>query len=109
MEKKINKRISDYLLDFKDNIKEKATTLNIINAPDSQSGNTTPRSSGFTLILKTNASGVNTINWGSKIKWPNNGISPTISSGQKRDVFSFVTCDNGGAWLGFIGGQGYPA
>jgi hypothetical protein len=31
MEKKINKRISEYLLDFKDNIKEKATTLNIIN------------------------------------------------------------------------------
>ena len=79
----------------------------IINCPDGQSGNTTPRTSGFTLILKTEVS--NTINWGSQIKWPNNGAAPTLSSGQKRDVFSFVTFDNGASWLGFIGGQGYPA
>ena len=86
------------------------TTLNISNAPDTQSGNTTPRSSGFTLILKTNISpNVNSIVWGSKIKWANNGVAPTISSGQKRDVFSFITFDNGASWFGFIGGQGYPA
>jgi hypothetical protein len=86
------------------------TTLNINNAPDTQNGNTTPRSSGFTLILKTNINpNVNSIVWGSKIKWANNGVAPTISSGQKRDVFSFITFDNGASWFGFIGGQGYPA
>jgi hypothetical protein len=83
------------------------TTLSIINAPDGPPS-TKSRSSGFTLILKTNISSVFNINWGSSIKWAN-GIQPTLSSAQKTDIFSFVTVNNAGTWYGFIGGQGYPA
>jgi hypothetical protein len=58
-------------------------------------------------VLITNIA--RTINWTSaNIKWAN-GIAPTLSIGSKRDVFSFMTTDNGTSWLGFIGGQGYPA
>jgi hypothetical protein len=82
------------------------TSFIIQNTPPALSG--IPfRSSGFTLVLLTNLPF--TINWSSaNIKWPNN-ISPTLSISSKRDVFSFVTTDNGTSWLGFIGGQGYPA
>ena len=87
-------------------LSDNITTLTIQNTPSALSS--IPfRSSGFTLVLVTNLA--RTINWTSaKIKWAN-GVDPTLSIGSKRDVFSFMTTDNGTSWLGFIGGQGYPS
>jgi hypothetical protein len=80
------------------------TTITIQNKPGALP--TIPyRSSGFTIVFITDVG--RTINWTSaNIKWAN-GVSPTMSIGSKRDVFSFMTTDNGTSWLGFIGGQGY--
>ena len=87
-------------------LSDNITTLTIQNTPPALN-NIPFRSSGFTLVLVTNLA--RTINWSSaNIKWANN-ISPTLSIGGKRDVFSFMTTDNGTSWIGFVGGQGYPA
>ena len=91
---------------FEVDLSSNITTITIQNIPAGLP--TIPfRSSGFTIVFKTDIA--RTINWASaNIKWAN-GVSPTMSIGSKRDVFSFVTTDNGTSWLGFIGGQGYPA
>ena len=91
---------------FEVDLSANITTISIQNNPGALP--TIPfRSSGFTLIFKTDVA--RTINWASaNIKWANN-VSPTMSIGSKRDVFSFMTTDNGTSWIGFIGGQGYPS
>ena len=88
-------------------INKNISTINIVNTPGTLT-NVPTRSSGFTLILRCTVA--RTVNWGSaNIKWANN-ISPTLSSGSiQRDVYSFITFDNGTSWLGFVGGQGYPS
>jgi hypothetical protein len=92
---------------FTVNLTDQITTLNIVNTPDAETSANNKRTSGFTLILSTNQSQNFTVNWASAgIKWAG-GITPTLSTGQKIDVFSFVTVDKGASWLGFIGGQGY--
>jgi hypothetical protein len=92
---------------FTVNLTSQITTINIINTPDAGTSANNKRTSGFTLILTTNQSQNFTVNWASAgIKWAG-GITPTLSTGQKIDVFSFVTYDKGTSWLGFIGGQGY--
>ena len=92
---------------FTVNLTSQINTLNIVNTPDNQTSSSNKRTSGFTLILSTNQSQNFTVNWASAgIKWAG-GITPTLSTIQKIDVFSFVTVDKGASWLGFIGGQGY--
>jgi hypothetical protein len=91
---------------FEVDLSANITTISIQNNPGALP-NIPFRSSGFTLIFKTDVA--RTINWASaNIKWANN-VSPTMSIGSKRDVFSFMTTDNGTSWIGFIGGQGYPS
>jgi hypothetical protein len=91
---------------FEVDLSANITTISIQNNPGALP--TIPfRSSGFTIVFKTDVA--RTINWASaNVKWANN-VSPTMSIGSKRDVFSFMTTDNGTSWIGFIGGQGYPS
>jgi collagen type VII alpha len=62
----------------------------------------------FSFVFQTIGDGVaRTINWPVNLKWPD-GLPPVITSGNgKIDVFTFITHDGGGSWLGFIGGQNF--
>jgi hypothetical protein len=61
---------------------------------------------GFTIIFSADGTQRTVTNWGS-IKWAG-GTGPTLTStNNKKDIFSFMSPDNGTNWYGFIGGQNF--
>ena len=63
------------------------------------------RASSFTLILRQDGSGTNTVTWPASVKWAG-GIAPTITADANAiDVLTFVTVTGGTEWLGFVAGQ----
>ena len=60
----------------------------------------------FTLIFTMDGT-ARTVTWPTAVKWPG-GTAPTLTSTNgKKDVFSFLSPDNGTTWLGFVGGQNF--
>ena len=58
------------------------------------------------LILQQDNAGSRTVTWWSGILWAN-GTTPTLTTtGNKRDVFSFLKIGSG-SYLGFVVGQNY--
>jgi hypothetical protein len=77
------------------------TTLTISNTPADSNVLV-----GFTLILTADGT-QRTITWPGSVKWAG-GVAPTpTSTNNKKDVYSFITTDNGTTWLGFVGGQNF--
>jgi hypothetical protein len=73
-----------------------------IQNPDSRSSIV----QGFTIIFSADGTQRTVTNWGS-IKW-SGGTGPTLTStNNKKDIFSFMSPDNGTNWYGFIGGQNF--
>jgi hypothetical protein len=74
-------------------------TLSIINPPTSKVG-------VFVLILNYNGTGYS-FTWPASVRWPS-GTSPiTTTTNGKRDVFAFLTCDNGTSYNGIISGLNF--
>jgi len=77
------------------------TTLTISNVD--ASANTV---NSFVLIFTMDGT-ARTVTWGAAVKWAG-GTAPTLTSTNgKKDVFSFMSPDNGTTWLGFVGGQNF--
>jgi hypothetical protein len=77
------------------------TTFTISNTPA-----TAGLATGFTLIFTADGT-ARAVTWPLSVKWAG-GTAPTLTSTNgKKDVFSFLSPDNGTTWLGFIGGQDY--
>lgn len=58
----------------------------------------------FVLITIGNGTGY-AFTWGANIIWPN-GIAPSITSTNgKKDIYGFISTDQGTNWYGFIGAQ----
>lgn len=77
------------------------TTLTISNTD--ATANTV---NAFTLIFTMDGT-ARTVTWGGSVKWAG-GTAPTLTStNAKKDVFSFLSPDNGTTWLGFVGGQNF--
>jgi lysophospholipase L1-like esterase len=63
------------------------------------------RSSSFTLIVRQDGGGGNTITWPGTVLWPGGGTTPTASTtGGAVDVYVFFTNDGGANWYGFQSG-----
>lgn len=54
----------------------------------------------FTLIVHYGST-VTAIGWPTNVRWPND-IVPTPSANGRTDIFSFITRDGGGIWLGCV-------
>jgi hypothetical protein len=76
-------------------------TLTISNTPA-----TANRSIGFTLILTADGT-ARGVTWGSAVKWANNDPPALTSTNGKRDIFSFMSPDNGTNWFAFIAGLNF--
>jgi hypothetical protein len=76
-------------------------TLTISNTPA-----TANRSIGFTLILTADGT-ARGVTWGSVVKWANNDPPALTSTNGKRDIFSFMSPDNGTNWFAFIAGLNF--
>lgn len=58
----------------------------------------------FYLIFTMNGT-ARTVTWPASVSWAQ-GTSPVLSSANgNREVFSFLSTNNGSTWLGFAGGQ----
>lgn len=58
----------------------------------------------FTLILRQDGAGGNSVTWPASVDWAG-GTAPTISTtGSTVNVLTFLTADNGTTWLGFASG-----
>lgn len=65
----------------------------------------TGRASSFTLILRQDGLGTNTVTWPASVKWAG-GAAPTITADASAvDVLTFLTVDGGTTWYGFVAGQ----
>jgi hypothetical protein len=63
------------------------------------------RACSFTLLVKQDGTGGNTITWPASVDWPN-AVAPTLTTaGNAVDIFTFFTVDGGTIWYGFIAGQ----
>jgi len=77
------------------------TTLTISN-PDQTAG----IAISFRLSLTMDGT-ARTISWPASVKWPG-GTPPTLTSANgKKDVFSFLSLDNGSTWIASTVGQNY--
>lgn len=75
------------------------TSFQISNIPTNAAGS-------FNLIL-TSDGNPRAFAWGSAVTW-SGGTPPTLTSTNgKKDIFSFVTTNNGTNWYAFIGGQNF--
>jgi hypothetical protein len=75
------------------------TTLTISNT-------TANKASVFALILNYNGTAY-TFTWPASIRWPS-GVSPVLTNTNgKRDMFTFVTFDNGTSYNATISGQNF--
>jgi hypothetical protein len=58
----------------------------------------------FSLVLNYNGTGY-AFTWPASVRWPN-GVAPTLTNTNgKRDIFTFVTFDNGTSYNATISGQ----
>lgn len=64
------------------------------------------RAQSFTLILRNTSS--RTITWPASVRWPA-ATAPTLTSGNKVDIFTFITVDAGTKWYGFVAGQNFAS
>jgi hypothetical protein len=72
---------------------------------------TNPPASGraisFTVILRQDGSGTNTVTWPASVEWPG-GSAPTITATASAvDIVVFTTVDGGTTYYGNIAGQAY--
>ena len=75
------------------------TTLSITNVPATAS-----RAVSFVIIF-TGDGTARAVTWPPSFRWVNN-LPPTITSTNgKRDVFAFLSTDNGTSWNAFVSGQ----
>jgi hypothetical protein len=76
------------------------TTLTISNVPA-----TAARAISFVLILTADGT-PRTVAWPASFRWANGNTAPSITStNAKRDIFTFLSTDNGTSWNAFITGQ----
>lgn len=86
---------------FEVSLNANITTLTISNID--ATSNTV---NAFTVIFMADGT-ARTITWPAAVKWPG-GTAPTMTSTNgKKDIFSFLSPDNGTTWFGFIGGQNF--
>lgn len=75
------------------------TSFQISNTPTNAAGS-------FNLIL-TGDGNTRAFAWGSAVTW-SGGTPPTLTATSgKKDIFSFITLNNGTNWYAFIGGQNF--
>lgn len=75
------------------------TSFQISNIPTNAAGS-------FNLIL-TGDGNTRAFAWGNAVTW-SGGTPPTLTATNgKKDIFSFITTNNGTNWYGFIGGQNF--
>ena len=60
----------------------------------------------FTVTLLIKNGGDYIISWPSGVNW-GDGVAPTLSSGNKYDVITFITFNSGSSWLGLTSGSNY--
>ena len=77
------------------------TTLSITNVPA-----TAGEAIGFVLIFTADGT-ARSVTWPASIKWPDSSAPTLTSTNTKKDIFSFVSTDNGTTWLASVGGQNY--
>jgi hypothetical protein len=70
------------------------------------SNTTTNKASVFALILNYNGTGYS-FTWPASVRWPS-GVTPVLTNTNgKRDMFTFVTFDNGTSYNATISGQNF--
>lgn len=75
------------------------TSFQISNTPTNAAGS-------FNLIL-TGDGNTRAFAWGNSVTW-SNGTPPTLTATNgKKDIFSFITVNNGTNWYAFVGGQNF--
>ena len=73
------------------------TSFQISNVPTNAAGS-------FNLVLTYDGNS-RAFAWGSAVTW-SGGSAPTLTNTHgKKDIFSFITLNNGSNWYGFVGGQ----
>ena len=86
---------------FQITLTEDVTSSNFANPPS------TGTAYGFTLRVVQDST-PRAITWPVAVKWPTNGLTPTLSQGSGDiDVFVFFTTDAGVNWYGFTAGQDF--
>lgn len=76
------------------------TTMSILNTPSGTNA------VSFSLVLTATGT-ARTVVWPASVKWAG-GTAPTLTTTNgKIDVFTFLSVNNGTAWLGFVGGQNF--
>lgn len=69
------------------------------------SGSTSGKACSFTLILRQDATGTNTVTWPASVDWAG-GTAPTVTTtGNAVDIYTFLTVNNGTTWYGFQAGK----
>lgn len=75
------------------------TSFQISNTPTNAAGS-------FNLILTGDGTS-RAFAWGSAVTW-SGGSPPTLTATNgKKDIFSFITLNNGTNWYAFVGGQNF--
>jgi len=76
------------------------TTLTLQNVPATAS-----KAVSFVLVFTADGT-ARVVTWPAGFRWPTNNTAPTITSTlNRRDVFTFLSTDNGSTWNAFITGQ----
>jgi hypothetical protein len=76
------------------------TTLTLSNVPSTAS-----KAISFVLILTADGT-ARTVAWPAGFRWSGGNTAPTITSTlNKRDIFTFLSTDNGTTWNAFVTGQ----
>ena len=71
------------------------------------SGATNGTACAFTLIIRQDGSGGNSITWPSSVDWAG-GTAPTISTtASDKSVLTFLTVDGGTSWFGALVGNDF--
>ena len=58
----------------------------------------------FTLVTTGNGNPY-TWNWGSAVTWSGGSAPSVTTTNGKKDIYGFITTNQGTNWYGFIGGQ----
>lgn len=84
---------------FDVSLNDAITTLTLTNVPSTAS-----RAVSFVLVFTADGT-PRAVTWPNSFRWPGNTAPTITSTNGKRDVYSFMSTDNGTSWNAFISGQ----
>lgn len=64
-------------------------------------------SRSFTLFVRQDGSGGNTITWPAAVQWANNAEPTQTTTADKTDIYTFTTIDGGTTWQGTDAGRNF--